>query len=37
MAMIAMGEITDAMTIMCVQAVALERATRAANQGEGTR
>jgi len=37
MAMIAMGEITDAMTIMGLQAVALERATRPADQGEGTR
>jgi 8-oxo-dGTP pyrophosphatase MutT (NUDIX family) len=36
MTMIAMGEITDAMTIMGLQAVALERATRAAHQGEGT-
>jgi len=36
MAMIAMGEITDAMTIMGLQAVALERATRA-EKGEETR
>ena len=36
LAMIAMGEITDAMTIMGLQAVALERATRA-DQGRATR
>jgi 8-oxo-dGTP pyrophosphatase MutT (NUDIX family) len=37
MAMIAMGEITDAMTIMGLQAVALERSIRAADPEEGTR
>ena len=37
LAMIAMGEITDAMTIMGLQAVALERATRAAGQRGGDR